>query len=199
MAFSSSALASASVLPRMWALRKFAASISAEVGSPTGRLRIRFSTWPSSATRTTSARSGSSRTNSMCLRRRLDLAVSTTPAARGQAREQPGRFGQHAFDGFAGPAATCAFDGTAVLVGQIADLHQGIDEEPQAELGRQPSGRGMGRIDQPSCSRSGMTLRTEAGDSVIGDDSRTDCASRPARRSPDSFRRSGEKSRASAR
>ena len=33
--------------------------------------------------------------------------------------------------------------------GEIADLHQGIDEEPQADFGRQPAGRGMRRIDQP--------------------------------------------------
>ena len=31
----------------------------------------------------------------------------------------------------------------------VADLHQGVDEEAQAELGRQPAGRSMRRIDQP--------------------------------------------------
>ena len=66
----------------MRALRKLPASTSADVGSPAGTLRTRFSTWPSSATSTASARSGSSRTNSMCLRRTLVLAVSTTPAER---------------------------------------------------------------------------------------------------------------------
>ena len=80
-ACSSSVRASASVLPRMRALRKFPASISAEVGSPIGRLTTRFSTWPSSPTSTTSARSGSSRTNSMFFSRTFDFAVSTTPAA----------------------------------------------------------------------------------------------------------------------
>jgi hypothetical protein len=40
-------------------------------------------------------------------------------------------------------------DGPAVLIGQIADLHQRIDEETQADFGRQPAGRGVRRIDEP--------------------------------------------------
>jgi len=58
------------------------ASVSADEGTPGGNASTRFSTWPSSLTSTTSARSGSSRTNSMCFSRELDLAVSTTAAAR---------------------------------------------------------------------------------------------------------------------
>jgi hypothetical protein len=58
------------------------ASTSAEEGTPGGSTSTRFSTWPSSPTSTTSARSGSSRTNSICFRRELDFGVSTTAAAR---------------------------------------------------------------------------------------------------------------------
>jgi len=57
-------------------------SISAEEGTPGDKTSTRFSTWPSSPTSTTSARSGSRRTNSICFRRELDLPVSTTEAAR---------------------------------------------------------------------------------------------------------------------
>ena len=39
-------------------------------------------------------------------------------------------------------------DRLPLRLGEIADLHQGIDEEPQAEFGRQPPGRGMRRVDQ---------------------------------------------------
>ena len=45
-------------------------------------------------------------------------------------------------------AATCASIAWRSLFGEVADLHQRIDEEAQAELGRQPAGRGMRRIDQ---------------------------------------------------
>src|SRR6516165_631618 len=73
-AFSSSTLASANVQPRTWALRKFAASVSEAAGSPIGTLMMRFSTCPSSATKITSARSGSSRTNSICFNRTFGFA-----------------------------------------------------------------------------------------------------------------------------
>jgi len=36
----------------------------------------------------------------------------------------------------------------AVVLGEIADLHQGIDEEAQPKLGRQPPGGGMRRVDE---------------------------------------------------
>ena len=64
------------------ALRKLVASVSADEGTLGGKLSTRFSTWLSSATSTASARSGSSRTNSICFSRELDFAVSTTAAAR---------------------------------------------------------------------------------------------------------------------
>ena len=136
-------------MPRIWALRKFEASVSAEVGKPTGTLSTRFSTWPSSATSTTSARSGSSRTNSTCLSRTLDFAVSTTPAARVRPDSRPEASVSTVSTDLAWPeAATCASIGVTVIVGEIADLHQRVDEEAQALLGRQPPGRRMRRIDQ---------------------------------------------------
>jgi len=63
-------------------VRKFAASVREAAGNPIETLMTRFSTCPSSPTKMTSARSGSSRTNSMCFSRTFDFAVSTTPAAR---------------------------------------------------------------------------------------------------------------------
>ena len=41
-----------------------------------------------------------------------------------------------------------ALDRLPLRFGEIAELHQGIDEEPQAEFGRQPACRGMRRVDQ---------------------------------------------------
>ena len=68
----------------------------------------------------------------------------------GQARQQHRGLGQHRFER---PALTArrdlGLDRPAVLLGQIADLHQRVDEEAQPELGRQPSCRGVRRIDQP--------------------------------------------------
>ena len=81
---SSSAAASPSVLPadaRVEVVR----GLDQRRGRQARRQRraMRFSTEPSSPTSTTSARAGSSRTNSMCLSRALDFGVSTTPAPRG--------------------------------------------------------------------------------------------------------------------
>jgi hypothetical protein len=44
--------------------------------------------------------------------------------------------------------AEASIDCAAVLVAQVADLHKGIDEKPQAAFGRQPAGRCMGRVDE---------------------------------------------------
>ena len=73
--------------------------------------------------------------------------MSTTPAARVRPDSSAGGLGQHVLDGLAG-GGDLALDGDAVGLAEIADLHQRIDEEPQAELGRQPAGRGVRRIDQ---------------------------------------------------
>ncbi len=57
---------------------------------------------------------------------------------------------EHVLDRLTG-GRDLALDGTAArsCSAEVADLHQRVDEEAQAELGRQPAGRGVRRIDQP--------------------------------------------------
>ncbi len=78
----SSDLASPMVRPAMRALRKLAASTRVDAVAPGGSEMIRFSTIPFSPTMITSARFGSSRTNSICLRRRSALVAITSAALR---------------------------------------------------------------------------------------------------------------------
>ena len=157
------------VMPRIWALRKFEASVSAEVGKPTGTLSTRFSTWPSSATSTTSARSGSSRTNSTCLRRTLDFAVSTTPAARVRPDNSPEASVSTVSTDLAWPeAATCASMALRSLsVRSPICISASTKKRKPFSVGRRPA-EVWGAYTRPACSRSDITLRTEAGDSVIG-------------------------------
>ena len=125
------------------------ASVSADDGTPGGSVSTRFSTWPSSPTSTTSARSGSSRTNSICFSRELDFAVSTTAAARVRPDSRVSASPSAASTDCAWPTeASWLWIDCRSGFGEIADLHQGVDEEPQAEFGRQPAGRGMRRVDQ---------------------------------------------------
>ncbi len=57
----------------------------------------------------------------------------------------------------------------AVLVGKIADLHEGIDEEAKPDLRRQAAGADMGGgIDEAEILQVIITLRTEAGESDMG-------------------------------
>ena len=135
--------------PRIRALRKLVASVSADEGTPGGSVSTRFSTWPSSPTSTTSARSGSSRTNSICFSRALDFAVSTTAAARVRPDSRVNASPSAASTDCARPTdASWLWIDCRSGFGEVADLHQGIDEKAQAEFGRQPAGRGMRRIDQ---------------------------------------------------
>ena len=105
----------------------------------------------------------------MCFRRAFVVAVVTTPAPR----DSPDR---SCVASASTPSTTAAargfhlrLDRAALAVGQIADLQQRIDEEAKAEFGRQPSGaRCAAHRRGRAASRSAMTLRTEAGDSVIG-------------------------------
>ena len=133
----------------MRALRKFEASVSADVGTPGGSGSTRFSTCPSSATSTTSARSGSSRTNSMCLRREFNFGVSTTAGGARQPRQMRQRLADRLLDRGRTPGrGELHFDGAPLLFGEIADFHQRIDEEAKPELGRQTAGRGVRCVDQ---------------------------------------------------
>jgi len=108
-------------------------------GHAGGSASTRFSTWPSSPTSTTSALSGSSRTNSMCFSRELICGQDT--AAAGSARTAasaprprlPRRLG--ATDG-----SELGLDRLPLGLGEIADLHQGIDEKAQASsVGSRPA------------------------------------------------------------
>ena len=66
-----------------------------------------------------------------------------------QPRQHAGGFGQHRIDRFRGAGGgDLRLDRLAVVLGQVADLHQRIDEEAQAPLGRQPARRGVRRIDE---------------------------------------------------
>ena len=85
----------------------------------------------------------------MCFSRELDLAVSTTAAARVRPDSRVRASPSAASTDCALPTeASWFWIDCALRLGEVADLHQGIDEEPQAEFGRQPAGRGMRRVDQ---------------------------------------------------
>ena len=110
---------------------------------------MRFSTLLSSPTRTTSALPGSSGTNSMCFRRAHLLVGEHHAGAVRQA-------GDH----LAGLAAAPARSTSARLIaqsaprsggaprGEVADLEQAVDEQAQADLGRQAPGRCVRGKDQ---------------------------------------------------
>ena len=67
----------------------------------------------------------------------------------GETREQPRRLGEHAFEvALLGGGLDLRLDARALLRPDVADLQQRIDEEAQAELGRQPPRADMGRVDE---------------------------------------------------
>ena len=65
----------------------------------------------------------------------------------GQSGQQARGLGQHVLDRLAG-AGDLGLDLAPLALVEVADLHQRIDEEAQAQLRRQPPGRGVRRIDQ---------------------------------------------------
>ena len=160
---------SASVLPRMRALRKLPASTKADIGTPAGTLSTRFSTWPSSATKTASARSGSSRTNSICLSRTFACAVSTTPAER----VKPDKVCEASVSTVSSdlplpvPATWASIERRSLSVRSPICISASTKKRRPSSVGSRPAEVCGAKI-RPSCSRSDITLRTEAGDSVIG-------------------------------
>ncbi len=76
----------------------------------------------------------------MCLTRTLALAVSTTPAAR-VSPDSSTEASVSTFSTVLSGRGDLALDGDAIGLAEIADLHQRIDEEAQAEFGRQPARR----------------------------------------------------------
>ena len=110
----------------------------------------RFSTEPSSPTSTTSARVGSMPDELDMLEADVGLAGEHDAGAARQAGQRLARLGEHGLDA-CGPArrpCTSRLDLPALLGREVADLQQRVDEEAQAELGRQPAGRGVRRVDQ---------------------------------------------------
>ncbi len=156
------------VRPLSRALRKFVASVSADAGNPGGRARMRFSTCPSSPTSTTRARVGSSITNSTCLSRVLVLLASTTPAPRDRPDSR--------LDASAStpsrerPAAALTWASMAARsspVGSPTSIMASTKKRRPFSVGMRPAEVCGAKI-RPASSRSDMTLRTEAGESVIG-------------------------------
>ena len=99
--------------------------------------------------------------------RHLLLGEHDAGAVR-QARDHLAGLDQHLVDRFLPLDADLRLDLAALLVAEVADLEQAVDEEPQSGLRRQPPRGRVRRKIKPSCSRSAITLRIEAGDSVIG-------------------------------
>jgi hypothetical protein len=139
----------AQVRPRMRALRKLPASISAEGGRPAAG-RAAGSRPSRRRDEHHERRVGSSRTNSTCFSRGFDLPVATTPAPR-ETPESSDDASASAVSSVWPVAAAriCASMRSRSSAARIADLEQRVDEEAQARLGRQPPGAGVRRVDQP--------------------------------------------------
>ena len=116
---------------------------------PAGRSTTRFSTSPFCDTSTASALVGSSWMNSICFSATSFLAASTRPAPR----DMPDSIWLASVsicssDGAVAGSLDLRLDDAALLVGEVAELHEGVDEEAQALLRRQPAGRDMRRVDE---------------------------------------------------
>jgi hypothetical protein len=66
-----------------------------------------------------------------------------------QAGDHLADLAQHVIDCRSALAGDMGLDLPAILAGEIADLQQSVDEQPQAELRRQAPRRRMRRHDQP--------------------------------------------------
>ena len=77
----------------------------------------------------------------------IGLGREHQPGAAAQARERLGGLGQHFLDRAPrGPAL--ALDAGALVLGEPPELEQPVHIDPEPQLGRQPSCRDMGRIEQ---------------------------------------------------
>ena len=141
--------ASASVRPTSRAVRKLLASISAEAGRPIGTSMMRFSTTPPSVTSTTRARPGPRWTNSICCSGRSVFGAMTRPAQRDRPRQQRGRLLQH-FGPNCGPGCgALRVDDRRARRGSGRRARAARRRTGAGQLGRQPAGRGVRRIEQP--------------------------------------------------
>ncbi|OWK18759.1 hypothetical protein AJ88_01455 [Mesorhizobium amorphae CCBAU 01583] len=83
------------------------------------------------------------------LERHLVLGGEHQAGATRHARQHLAGLGQHMLQRRArAGGAHLRLDDAALLVGKVAKLHEGVDEEAQAGLGRQAAGRNMRGIDQ---------------------------------------------------
>ena len=117
---------------------------------PPASTTTRFSTEPSSATRTASARSGVEPHEFDVLQPGIVLA-SSPPRRRRASGPTAGSWPRPArlrACGSCEAAATSASMRRRSPSPAVADLEQGVDEKPQAQLGRQPARAGVGREDQ---------------------------------------------------
>ena len=87
--------------------------------------------------------------NSICLSAHLVLGREHQAGAARQARQHLAGLGQHMLQrGAAARRLDLRLDHAALLVGEIAEFHEGIDEEAQPLLRRKPARRDMRRIDE---------------------------------------------------
>ena len=195
-----SALASASVRPWMWALRKFEASCSCDAVVPAGSSMMRFSTSPFCETSTASALRRLELDELDMLQRHFVLGGEHQAGAARHARQHLAGLGQHVLErGAVARRLDLRLDRAALLVGEIADLHEGVDEEAQAALRRQPAGRDMRRIDEAEMLEIAHHIADRSPATASAAACATGCASRAARRRADRNRRSSGRCRASAR
>ena len=101
------------------------------------------------------------------LERHLVLGGEHHAGAARHARQHLAGLGQHVLQrGAVARRPDLRLDDAALLVGQVAELHEGVDEEAQA-LAASAAGRPRcaAHRSRPRCSRSLITLRIVAGDS----------------------------------
>ena len=82
------------------------------------------------------------------LQRGFLLGGHEKPGAARKARQHRGGLDQDVLQGPPGDRQPFG-DGALLFAGEIADLQHAIHEQPQAFLGRHPSGAGMGGIQEP--------------------------------------------------
>ena len=83
----------------------------------------------------------------MCRSAPSDFGASTRPAAGRQAGQHGAGLGQRVLQAAPGGGQRGG-DRLALVLGEFAEMQQPVDEQAQAEIGRQPAGRGMRREQQ---------------------------------------------------
>ena len=134
----------------MRALRKLVASDSAELGSPGGRLEDAVLDLPVLGDQHHQRALRLEPHEFDVLEPGVGLHRQHHAGGAGQSGQHAGGIVEHRVHRFRGAGGgDLRLDRLAVVLGEIADLHQRVDEEAQAPLGRQPARRGVRRIDEP--------------------------------------------------